>query len=318
MKLKILLATALFLFGCVYSTDGQQDAMFTRYMFVSNMFFNPASTARTEGTLVTLAYRNQWVQVEGAPTTFSLTVEKRSTDGNAGFGLNVFHDKIGFDANSGLFVNYAYGIKLNKSWTASIGIKGGVQLITSYFANAITPNPTTLDPLHAQDPRRWLPRLGAGIFIDNQKTFLGFSIPNISTIYQSKIFFQEDDAILSRHFYFTAGHVFGNDTDDFNFKPSIFVKYQKAAPIQLDFSLQCWYQNLLSMGLSYRTGDAISALLDVQAMDGLIVSYAYDLTTSRFRVFAGGGSHEVILAYTLPNSKVRVPSIHKFSKLSRF
>ncbi len=295
----------------------QQDVMFTRYMFVSNMLYNPASVGRQEGIIASVAYRNQWAGVEGAPTTLALQVESSLQSAKAGIGFNVFRDKIGFDIHTSAQVNYSYKLGLTDKVYLAMGIKGAGSFITSDFTGLITPNPGP-DPLYNGVNSVFVPNVGAGLFLYSERTYLGFSIPAIASFIPKGDFtFSDDAAFLSRHYYLSTGHVFDLPNKNFQLKPSIFIKYHPSAPVQLDLNGQLWYKDLFSVGFSYRTGDAVSGMIDFAIYPNFILSYAYDYTTSDFRTI-GNGAHEIILLYCFKQKEIKVPSIHKFSSMQRF
>lgn len=296
----------------------QQDPMFTRYMFISDMMYNPASTANNGSTRLMAFYRNQWVGLEGAPVTAGLSVEVPLESIKSGLGLNIFQDKIGFESHTAVFGNYAYRIPVSDRFTLSAGIKGGVSIFNTDFTNAITPDPIQLDPVYNGNNQTIVPRVGGGLFLSSDRTYLGVAIPYFSALIPDGGYvFAEDDAYLSRHYYMTAGHVFDINGTDLQLKPSIFLKYHKAAPLQVDISSQLWYKDLVSFGLSYRTGDAVAAIMEVALTKEMVLSYAYDYTYSEFREI-GKGAHEIILMYHWKKKYVKIPSIHKFSTLPRF
>jgi type IX secretion system PorP/SprF family membrane protein len=308
----------LFFLTLGISTFAQQDAMFTRYTFVSNMLYNPASTGRSQGILTSLAYRSQWAKVEGAPTTIAIAAESSLNDGRAGLGLNMFRDEIGFDQHTGIHVNYAYRIQLNNKFILSLGIKGGASIISSDFTNVITPNPGLNDPIYNGNPQVFVPKAGFGAFLHDDRSYIGISVPTVfSAIPRDRFTYQDDASFLSHHYFLTAGYVFDISNTDLQLKPSAFLKYHPAAPLQLDFNAQVWYKDVFSFGLSYRTGDAISGILEMALTKDVVLSYAYDYTFSDFRVIADG-AHEFIMLYTWRKKDVKIPSIHKFSTLSRF
>lgn len=306
-------------FLCIsIASFAQQDAMFTRYTFVSNMLYNPASTGRTDGILTSLAYRTQWAKIPAAPSTIALAAESSLNDGRAGLGLNIFRDKIGFDMHTGVHANYAYRIPISSKYVLSLGIKGGASIISSDFADVITPNPGQIDPIYSENIQVVVPKAGFGFFLHNDKSYVGFSVPAvISSIPDGRFTYEDDAAFLSHHYYFTTGHVFDIPNTDLQLKPSAFVKYHPTAPLQVDLNAQMWYKDIFSFGLGYRTGDAISGMFDMALTKDIVFSYAYDYTFSDFRVIADG-AHEFVLLYTWRKKEVRVPSIHKFSTLSRF
>ena len=69
--MRYLLGLIVLLFITVESS-GQQDPMFSQYMF-NTLSINPAFAGSADLTTVTGIYRHQWTQFEGAPVTQSVT-----------------------------------------------------------------------------------------------------------------------------------------------------------------------------------------------------------------------------------------------------
>lgn len=302
----------------IYNIKAQQDPMFTRYMFISDMMYNPASTASNGQMRVMAFYRNQWAGLKGAPITTGLNFELPISSTKAGLGFNIYNDQIGFESHTGTYINYAYKIGISDEWQLALGIKGGMSIFRANLQQALTPDPIGNDPEYRENTQSIVPKVGAGLFLSNGKTYAGFSIPALAAMLPKDGFaFVDEDAYLSKHFYLTVGHVINLQGSDLQIKPLAFVKYHQAAPLQVDLGLQCWYKDFVSLGISYRTGDAIAGMVDLGLTKEIILSYAYDYTHSDFRSI-GQGAHEIIVQYIWNKKNVSIPSIHKFSTLPRY
>lgn len=295
----------------------QQDPHFTRYSFVTDMMYNPASVTRADKPKVVIFYRDQWSGLRGAPRTSGLSFETPLSL-NAGLGFNCFQDRIGFDNHFAFQSNYAYRIALSSKYSLSIGLKAGVSVIHSDFSELSTPEPDKNDPVYLDGRRTIIPRVGVGFLVYSEKNYLGLGVPAIAAfVPDNGIYIQDEGVYLSRHFYLTAGHVFDIPDSEFQIKPGVFIKYHPAAPVQADIITQLWYKDLLSFGLSYRTGDAFAVMLDISVMQGVVFSYSYDMTYSDF-TNVGRNAHEIILSVKLSKKDRVIPSIHKFPNISRF
>jgi type IX secretion system PorP/SprF family membrane protein len=293
----------------------QQDPHFTKYMYKNQSLYNPAATGRTGDYHAGLAYRLQWIGIEGAPSTMAGNFETSLDNNRAGLGFNFYHDKIGFDNSLSLQLNYAYRLFMNENATLSLGIKGGAQVYFSDFADAVTSEGP--DPLHVRN-NIWIPRVGLGLMFYTKQYFISVSAPALAAyVPKSSFLISDDAAYLSKHFYGSAGYIINLKKDVLQLKPFVFAKYHPSAPFQLDLGMQLWYKDVFSVGGSYRTGDAISAMVEIPIIDGLNFSYAYDYTNSLFRQI-GSGAHEIVIDYTWNKKKPRIPSIHKISNLPRF
>jgi type IX secretion system PorP/SprF family membrane protein len=67
---KFLLITLLFLVFVV-DVKAQQDPQYTQYMYNMNVI-NPAYAGTKEHLALGLLYRKQWLNIEDAPTSFTL------------------------------------------------------------------------------------------------------------------------------------------------------------------------------------------------------------------------------------------------------
>jgi hypothetical protein len=61
--------------------------------------------------------------------------------------------------------------------------------------------------------------------------------------------------------------------------------------------VNAWFQNNLGFGVSYRPGDALVGMFEIQLSPKLRLGYAYDYTISGLKTYNVGGSHELMLRY---------------------
>lgn len=98
--------------------NAQQQAMFSQYMF-NTLAINPAYAGSQESISLTALMREQWVGLEGAPSTQTFSAHSPFKEKRIGVGLIFLHDKIGVTHQSGVYASYAYKIPLRKgqlSW----------------------------------------------------------------------------------------------------------------------------------------------------------------------------------------------------------
>ena len=72
----------------------QQDAQYTNYMYNTQMV-QPAYVGSRGFTSITALARTQWVDLEGAPETTTISDTPIGKNDNMGIGLSLFTDKIG-------------------------------------------------------------------------------------------------------------------------------------------------------------------------------------------------------------------------------
>jgi type IX secretion system PorP/SprF family membrane protein len=84
-------------------------------------------------------------------------------------------------------------------------------------------------------------------------------------------------------------------------KPSVLLKYVAGAPLQADINMNVLLSDILWVGASYRTGDALVGLLEFQVNKRLRFGYSYDYTLSDIRDYSSG-SHEIMVGYDFGKS----------------
>ena len=299
MMKKNLLAFLLIL--VVHCTWAQQDAMYSQYMF-NYLAINPAYAGSRDVLGVTGLYRKQWINVDGAPTTMTITADAPIAHERMGVGLSVSNDKIGIENNTGVYGTYAYRLRLSQKGTLSFGASVGFTQYKASLAGVNTNNTKFLDPAFASAVSEFNPNFGFGVYYTTDKFYLAASLPHILASQLSSL--QELDSRLKRHYFLGAGYV-ATINPSVKLKPSVLIKVVEGAPIQADINLNVWLINRVGFGLSYRTGDSFAALAEFQISPTFRFGYAYDLTTTRLGVY-NSGSHELMLRYEFATNRKKI------------
>ena len=297
----ILVVFTLLLTGFVY---GQQDPHYTQYMYNQNIL-NPAYAGSRGDLSIGLLGRTQWVGIDGAPNTQTLNVHSAVGRG-LGVGLSAIHDKIGPVEESNLYVDLSYTLKTSEKGNLAFGLKGGftfmnVGLLTE--TDVIDPS----DPAFGEDYSGNYPNIGAGLYYYTDKFYAGLAVPSILEQYKFNTSgLQFSDVSDKMHFFGTLGYVF-DLSDNLKLKPSTMVKMVKGAPISIDLNASLFINELFEIGLSWREGDSIDAIIGVQATPDIRIGYAYDYTLTNLGRY-NSGSHELMLLFDLDFSKKHIKS----------
>lgn len=280
----------------------QQDAMYSQYMF-NMMAVNPAYAGSREVLSATALTRAQWVGLEGAPVSNTLSIDMPVKGKKIGLGAQVFNDKIGITSNSGFYGSYAYRIKFSKS-TLSFGLQGGfVNYSAEYTKVKLSNSPYAVsDKAFQENVSVLIPSAGAGIYMSDDRYYIGASLPNLLNTQitsATKVQVNKYD-----HLFLMAGYVV-NLSSDFKLKPSGLLKVVSGAPIQADVNVNLWMYDILALGVSYRTGDAAVAMVELQAAPNLRVGYAFDHSVSGLREY-NSGSHELMVRYEFGYTKDKI------------
>ena len=91
----------------------QQLPQFSQYIF-NGLHINPGYAGYKNQGYIQSTYRNQWVNLEGAPRTFTITADLSANEGMMGFGVSVLSDQIGPTRTTTGLLTYSYRIQTGK------------------------------------------------------------------------------------------------------------------------------------------------------------------------------------------------------------
>ncbi|MBI3136137.1 MAG: type IX secretion system membrane protein PorP/SprF [Bacteroidetes bacterium] len=285
----------------------QQEPMVSQYMF-NGLFLNPAYAGSQECLTSTMLFRTQWVKFDGAPQTFTAAVDAAIVDNKMGLGLVMVNDRIGVTNMTDVVANYSYNIKLGEGKLA-FGLKAGISHYNAALTDLITWDQSDVifqGNLNGQV----FPKFGFGIYYSQKtKWYAGFSIPTLLSYGKGSDFSLNinNTSFMRRHYMLTGGYIF-NVTENVKLKPSVLFKYIPGAPFQADINFSALFKDMIWLGASFRTGDAVSAILEYQATNSFRVGYGYDFTVSEIRKYSNG-SHEIMIGYDFgkDDTKERTP-----------
>lgn len=297
--------TKLFSFVLMFTamvSFAQQDAQFTQYMY-NTININPAY-AGSRGVLSIFAlHRTQWVGLDGAPVTNTVSINTPLNANNLGLGISVINDKIGPTHENTISADLSYTVPTSETFKLSFGIKATANLFDLDVSRL---NPADDDPSLHDYSNKFTPNIGAGVYLHSDKSYVGFSVPNFI---ETNRYDDNEIAIFKEkiNYYLIAGYVF-DLTNDIKFKPAILIKMVEGAPLQADVSANFMFNNKFVVGVAYRWSAALSAMVGFQVSEGLYIGYGYDHETTNLNHY-NSGSHEIFLRYELfkNNNKIITP-----------
>ncbi|MEQ8534507.1 MAG: type IX secretion system membrane protein PorP/SprF, partial [Imperialibacter sp.] len=271
---------------------------FTQYMF-NGLALNPAYAGSHDALNATAIARAQWVGLEGAPNTQSVSLHAPVPNKHIGLGLLFLRDNIGVTKQNSLFVSYAYKIKMSEG-NLSFGLQGGF----NDYSHNLNDIGVDGDNLLVGNVKSFKPNVGAGIYFNSERFYAGASVPlmfNSAKDDRATSFIYSE---IKRHYFVTAGYVFDLNKS-LKLKPNVLIKTVDGAPIEFDFNTNLLINDLLWVGLSYRSFESLDFLLELQLNDQFRVGYSYDMLTNDLGK-VNAGSHELMLNYMFKYSKDRV------------
>ncbi len=271
--------------------QAQQLPQYTQYM-LNEMAINPAVAGKDNYADIRSNNRYQWMGITDAPRTYMLTLHSPLKNRHMGLGTHIYTDIVGPTRRVGISLAYAYHIKVAEKTRISLGISAGIQQ-WGIDGHKLHLHDAGDENLLTQYQTKIVPDFGAGLYVHNDKWYIGISAPQL---YQSPIKLYENGdhkGTLVTHFLVNGAYKF-KVNDDFKVEPSFMVKYANPAPVKLDVGARVIYQEQVWLGVGYRHNDAYTALLGFMYKNYLMIGYSYDFTTTNLKKYSTG-THELML-----------------------
>ncbi|WP_146904513.1 PorP/SprF family type IX secretion system membrane protein [Adhaeribacter aerolatus] len=299
--MKKLLLFWLLLLG--YGASAQQNPQYSQYIF-NGLVINPAY-AGSKGILnINGIYRTQWVGLEGAPTTQTLSLDAAVAKEKIGLGLHVMNDQIGAQGQKSFYLSTAFRVRLGESARLALGLAGGA---SEYYIDGTQLHPTEPgydSAIPTSYERSMLPDAKAGIFFNTERFYLGLSASNL-------VGFKNDFvATPTRHYFITTGYVF-DLSDMIKFKPSVLLKDDLKSTANLDLNSFFLIGDRIWLGGGYRMGvkylskpnpenqdlsmrNAWMGMTEIYFTPKIKIGYSHDITLTSLRSYA---THEVSIGF---------------------
>ncbi len=290
----LVLSVVLALSG--YPARAQQRPVVSQYMF-SGLVMNPAYAGRHRYTSFTAMYRNQWVNIPGAPVTSTFLTQTGLKEKDVGLGLLISNDQIGVHSNTMVYGSYAYVLNFSNGGKLSMGIQAGMDYLRSDWTKLTLPPGSQDDPLFSGTESNVFPNFGAGLYYFTDKFYVGASVPYMLANQKTKSGDTYMEVRHSRNYYVTTGALMQIGVQ-WVLKPSVLLRMEENMPFGFDLNANLYYNDIIELGLSYRYEDAVIGILGFQINKYLKFSYAYDYVISDLAPYTRG-THELMLQYRI-------------------
>jgi type IX secretion system PorP/SprF family membrane protein len=277
------------------SAWSQQDPVYTQYMN-NLMSVNPGYTAVRGVATFSGIFRNQWVNLEGAPKSTSFSFSMPLDSLNMGLGVDFLYDYTGYHMQtSELYLNYSYKILLDGKSTLSFGLKAGVNFIDPRLTSLYRHDEDDEYIKMYGDVPHWMFNAGVGIFWYNERFYAGISVPRLlENLYNRDVTSVEALSREKQH-YFLHGAYMIDLSPKVSFKPGLTTIMTAGAPVTADFDFSFLFYQKVWFGMMYRVSDAVGAYTQFQYKN-MKIGLSYDYSHTRIREFQNG-TFEIMLRY---------------------
>jgi len=295
-KIGTLALGVLLSFLSYNSMFGQQTAVFPEYNY--NPFIINSAYAGLLPTTEATASNAGFSSFEGSPRNFSLSFHSPLNRGKVGLGAGFIRDQIGVTTSTNAFAAYSYKIffdfkddrpywQIYQPGTLSFGITAGIQ---QYQDNLLELGITD-DPRFGQNINATIPTVGVGFLFNHARFYAGVSTPNVL----GDRLASDDNLELESPIYGYFGYRFYNNRfEDFMLKPSVLIKHENGAPLQIDTNASVSYRNRFELGAGYRSNSSINLLAGVYLIKNFRLIYHYNMALKKSPL---ENIHGLILSY---------------------
>lgn len=300
---------SLFVLACS-PAFAQQVATYSQYMF-NGLAINPAYAGSHDALSATALARFQNVGLEGAPNTQTFSVHAPLVNKRVGLGLLVIHDQLSIINQTGVHFSYSYKIPLNNNpknpSSIAFGLQGGVSMYNAQYTHLdIFNNP---DVAFSQDIRETRPNIGAGVYYSSRYAYLGVSMPSmLNNVFERGNEYQT--VYQNKPFIVTGGYVFLINRM-LKLKPNFLFKVVDNRPVEFDINANLLFDEVLWVGLSYKSSRQVALLTQFQLTDQIQFGYSYTISAGHIRTVELG-SHEIMLNYRFWYNKKGIVSPRYF------
>lgn len=254
----------------------QQTPNFTLYNFNMNII-NPAYAGSNDVPEINAAYRSQWIGVDEAPKTQTLTYSMPFKN-KLGIGISLVNDRVFVLEETSITVDVSYKLKLSGDHIFYFGIKSG-GAFTNIDLNSV--GAPTNDPLFTTNQSFFNPHLGAGGYLQHKKFYITFSSPNFLKASRNKL---EDNISTSAAddmpLYLGGGYTF-ELSQYFKLTPAVMVRSISDTPVSYDVSATLDIIDKVKTGVNYRVDETLSFYTLMSIIDKVRFGFSYELASSK-------------------------------------
>lgn len=306
MKIRLYSILIMLMFGA-YVAQGQQQPLYTQFMF-NKLALNPAFAGNNEFICLTAIHRNQWIGLEGSPSSQVISVNAPLKDQRLGIGLNLSRYSVGVTDVINIDGMYAYKIPMGPG-VFSMGLQLSFRTFAIDFTDdrISTIDNIDIDPAVQQTKQsKQVYNVGTGFYYNTHNYYVGLSVPRLMNV---DIDF--DDQLSNseevQHIYLMGGGSV-QIADNMKLTPQALFRWVGNAPIDFDLNMSLTVDEKYTGGLTYRAGgdsesvgESIDFLFSVQALPALTLGLAYDVSLSELRKYQSG-SIELMAHYCIGQS----------------
>ena len=317
MNFKKYLAIVAIAFGvqCSFSQDGLP--VYVDYLSDNLYLIHPSMAGASTSSKIRLTARQQWFDVDDAPSLQTLSFNTRVGD-KVGFGAIIYNDENGNFSQQGAYLTFAYHLLLSRNRVDLNQLSFGIS--TGFTQGTL--DESGFDIINNPDPIIGGTQANATYFnVDFGASYYFLDFYAHLTIKNAlptrrDLFSQEFESKNQRRYLASAGYVFGGYGSDWKYEPSFMFQYtDETQESSIDANMKVYRTMDFGSvwgGLSYRRSLDGAEFVNGTQVDNqklqyitpfiglnynkFMFAYTYSYQANSL-VLSNGGYHQITLGY---------------------
>ncbi len=287
--------TAILLLSALsFVVSGQMLPLSDHYN-INGLTINPAFAGTQEALSMSISCRDQWSGFDDAPKSHFLSMHAPIAAGRVGLGLVLERNSLGIYKETSVMGNYAYRTEVYPG-TLCLGLGFGLSAFRGSWQDVKARDDG--DELLMEDPASaLLPSFSIGSYFYTNRYYIGISLPYFLSHYLDLRTgkYQLKNTPSNYNYFLTGGYNLQIDKN-IEIVPSVLIRMNPGDPVQIDYAARLRMKEKLALGMGYRSGNMIMALLEVRINYQILLAYSYDINTGKIGSYINN-SHEIMLNY---------------------
>lgn len=270
-----------------FNIFGQSDNFYSFYI-LDQQPLNPAYVGLHNHGIATFHHNKQWLGTDQSPSQSYVSLQSNVIGTSLGLGGVFQNEQFGSIKINSFQPNLSYKIKTNKNSIFSFGLGYHYEQTNINISDI---NQEFDDPELQNQGTTKRHNLSNGLFWNNPKYYIGYSLSNISLQSQSK----KIDHRLSAGYLHTFSCYF-------RLKPYILARLSNDVAASVDYSMAAIFNDTYWLILQTRNFNSIALGGNIEILDKFRIGYLASLPIKNINNNLNS-SHEIMLSYDFAVSK---------------
>lgn len=278
----------------------QQFPQYTQFIF-NKIGYSPAASGTSVNAPFELIFgaRTQWVGVSNNPKSGFVSfnynfVPQRSYSKWHNVGIYIDQDQNGNFVHNDVWLSYTFHLLLSRKWLLSTGIFAGIKQYRITKSNLDRNDPAVSGSANALIA---LPDIMPGIRLSNKKIFVDLSLPQVSIFSQRGIGGKigSPSKVIPQYILSVGKKGKFNDYNTLQVAINLHGSFVGLPSVELN--AMNYYDKRFAFGMSVRSKNFVSAIVQFRLLGTVNVGLAYDLSINKmFRASPNTG--EIMISFS--------------------